>query len=162
MTLAQELACLLSRDLHRLQQEIEATPEEFLFTTRPGVSNSIGNLALHLEGNLREFVGRQFGSVPYTRQRDREFNDSGIPKSELLVRLTNLHQTIVPILSSASDEKLAVSSGEQRYGLDLSWREFLIHLFGHFNYHLGQIDYLRRLLTANGSLPLAELKRTAL
>jgi len=159
MTLAQELAGLLSRDLNRLLQEIEATPEDLLFATRPGVTNSIGNLALHLEGNLREFVGRQFGSVAYTRQRDREFSDSGIPKAELITRLKDLHQTIVPVLSSAKEESLSASSGEQRYGLELSWREFLIHLFGHFNYHLGQIDYFRRLLTSNGSLQLAELKR---
>ncbi len=162
MTLAQELACLLARDLNRLAQEIESCPEDHLFTTRPGISNSIGNLALHLEGNLREFVGRQFGNVPYTRQRDREFSDSSIPKAELIIRLKDLHQTIVPILSNASDESLAASSGEQRYGLDLSWREFLIHLFGHFNYHLGQIDYLRRVLTSSGSLLLAELKHPAL
>lgn len=162
MTLAQELAGLLARDLNRLSQEIEATPEELLFATRPGVSNSIANLALHLEGNLREFVGRQFGSVAFTRERDREFSENDVSKAELLIRLRDLYKTIVPVLFNAEDSRLDESSGEQRYGLELTWREFIIHLFGHFNYHLGQIDYLRRLLTSSGSLQLADLKRPPL
>lgn len=159
MTLAQELAELLARDLHRLIQQIEATPAELLFATRPGITNSIGNLALHLEGNLREFVGRQFGGVPYQRTRDREFSEAQLPHAELLARLRSLLDLLLPLLVAAPDTRLAEASGEQRYGLDLTWREFLIHLLGHFNYHLGQIDYCRRILTGQSALPLAELRR---
>lgn len=158
-TLPQELAELLARDLTRLHQQIEATPSDILWQTRAGVSNSIGNLSLHLEGNLREFVGRQFGALPYTRQRDREFSDQGIPQHELLARLVSLKLSVVPVLAAATDNQLSALCPEQRYGLDMTWREFLIHLLGHLNYHLGQIDYLRRLLTGAGSLGLAEIQR---
>ncbi len=159
MTFAQEFAELLARDLARLHQEIEATPEDLLWRTQPGVSNSIGNLTLHLEGNLREFVGRQFGGVAYERRRDLEFSGKDVAKGELLTRVSALSPLLVPILTQASEAKLAGLCPERRYGLDMTWRQFLIHLLGHLNYHLGQIDYLRRMLTGSGSLPLAEIKR---
>jgi hypothetical protein len=71
---AGELAALFRRDLNRLIQELRAFPsDEKLWAVLPGISNSAGNLILHLEGNLREYIGRQLGGVAYTRQRDLEF-----------------------------------------------------------------------------------------
>jgi hypothetical protein len=84
MSAAKELARLFQRDLTRLGQEIEAFPnEDALWRTLPGITNAAGNLALHLEGNLREYVGRQVGKLPYVRNRELEFGAPGISKSEL-------------------------------------------------------------------------------
>ena len=68
--LSAELAALYTRDLTRLVQELEAFPDtETLWQTRAGITNSAGNLALHLEGNLRQFIGRLLGQLDYTRDR---------------------------------------------------------------------------------------------
>ena len=75
MSITSELAALFSRDLAKLSQQIEAFPtDEALWQTLPGVKNAAGNLALHIEGNLREFVGRQLGDLAYQRKRDLEFS----------------------------------------------------------------------------------------
>lgn len=75
MSVASELAKLFGRDLARLRKEIAEFPsDEMLWQTLPGVTNSAGNLALHLEGNLREFIGRQLGGIGYQRDRPLEFH----------------------------------------------------------------------------------------
>ena len=83
MTTAGGLAALFSRDLTRLVQELQAFPsDESLWERAPGVKNSAGNLVLHLEGNLREFVGRQLGQVAYKRARDQEFAPNGVSRED--------------------------------------------------------------------------------
>lgn len=62
MSLKTELSHLFRRDLARLQQEVNAfNDDQGLWLRLPGVENTAGNLVLHLEGNLREFIGRQLG-----------------------------------------------------------------------------------------------------
>ena len=74
MILAVELSLLYQRDLTRLHQEIAAFPsQDTLWATVPGISNSAGHLTLHLEGNLREYVGRLIGNVAFARNRPQEF-----------------------------------------------------------------------------------------
>jgi len=155
--LATELAVLYARDLTRLVQEISAFPDTAtVWQTRAGITNSAGNLALHLEGNLREFIGRQLGHVDYTRARPREFADSGIDRDELVTRLAAVRELIPRVVADLSGEQLESVFPELYRGAALSTRQMLIHLAGHLNYHLGQIDYLRRVLTGDGPIPLAE------
>ena len=147
MSTANELASLFRRDLARLSKQIEDFPDdETIWQTVPGVTNTAGNLALHLEGNLREFVGRQLGQLAYTRNRELEFSAKGVSKQELSRRLAELSESIPPIV-----ESLSVAQMDQEYpqivlGSPTSTSEFLIHLYGHLNWHLGQVDYLRRIL----------------
>ena len=95
MSFAIELAALFRRDIARLVQEVQAFPDEAsLWETRPGVSNSAGNLALHLEGNLRDFIGRQLGGVEYTRQRELEFSSKGVQREELARRLEAVQELV--------------------------------------------------------------------
>src|SRR4029079_9711561 len=83
MKLAQELGALFDRDLTRLEQELRAFPDtETLWMVAPGVSSAAGTLALHLEGNLREYIGRQLGHHEYTRDRACEFSARGVPQQE--------------------------------------------------------------------------------
>jgi hypothetical protein len=157
--LAAELAALYSRDLTRLVQELSAFPDTAtLWQTRAGISNAAGNLALHLEGNLREFVGRLLGHHVFVRDRPREFSDSGIEKDDLIARLTAVRDEIPPVIAGLSDDDLAADYPVIYGGMTLPTRQMLIHLEGHLSYHLGQIDYLRRLLTGDGAISLADLQ----
>ena len=158
MSVANELAALFRRDLTRLLQEIEASPEGELWGTLPGTGNSIGNLALHLEGNLREFIGRQLGAVPYQRVRDREFADRDVSKEELTRRLGEVSDLIPGVVAALSPAQMEAIYPEQVLGASLPTQQFLISLFGHLNYHLGQVDYLRRILTQGSAIDFAGLR----
>jgi len=156
--LAHELAALYTRDLTRLLQELNAFPDTAtLWQTRAGISNSAGNLALHLEGNLREFIGRLLGQLPFERDRPREFGESGIEKAELVRRLGAVRDEIPAVIAAMSAEQLDADFPQVYVGRTLPNRQMLIHLEGHLSYHLGQIDYLRRVVTGDGAIPLADL-----
>ena len=151
MSITRDLASLFDRDLAKLSQQIEAFPtDEALWQTLPGVTNPAGNLALHIEGNLREFVGRQLGNLPYERKREIEFSSKGHSRHELSERLAELRRSIPPIIRELSAEQMQMEYPEVVLGAATSTQEFLIHLYGHLNWHLGQIDYLHRILLTGG------------
>jgi Protein of unknown function (DUF1572) len=158
MTTAGGLAALFSRDLTRLVQELQAFPsDETLWERAPGVTNSAGNLVLHLEGNLREYIGRQLGHVAYTRVRDQEFARIGVSRDDLVRRMEDVKGLVAKVLSELSDSNLAAVYPEDVLGATLSSHAFLVHLHGHLNFHLGQIDYLRRILTEGSAVAFAGL-----
>lgn len=158
MSNAKSLALLFRRDLSRLIQQIEAFPDdETLWRQFPGISNSAGNLVLHIEGNLREYVGRQLGKRPYDRMRPLEFSSKGLPKEELRTRITELKDAIPSIIGELSSEQMQMEYPEVVLEKPLSTQAFLIHLYGHLNWHLGQVDYLRRALSGNGALERTSL-----
>lgn len=158
MTMAIELSELFRRDLIRLGQEIEGFGDEaLLWKTMPGVSNSAGNLALHLEGNLREYVGRQMGGIAYERKRDLEFSGTGVPAADLVSRFRDLGEMVPGVIAGLSAEQLDGVFPENVLGIPLTTSKFLLHLYSHFNYHLGQIDNLRRVLTGEGAIAFARL-----
>lgn len=152
-----DLSALFRRDLVRLAQEIEACPEDLLWKTAPGVANSVGNLALHLEGNLRHFIGLLLGGVAYNRQRDLEFSSTGISRAELLSRIQPLQDLVANVVAGLTDEAM---NNEKPAGIaapGASTYQFLLSIYGHLSYHLGQIDYLRRTLSGNGAVEFAGL-----
>lgn len=155
MVIHSELVSLFTRDLRRVAQEVAAFPtDEALWQTAPGISNSAGNLALHLEGNLREYIGRQLGGIAYTRQRPLEFSTTGLTRAEIAARIDAVRETVIPSLAGADLDALFP---ENVLGQPLTTRQFALHLLGHLNYHLGQIDYLRRITTGDGAIQLAGL-----
>lgn len=158
MSFSTELAALYRRDLTRLRQEVAAFDDEsLLWQTLPGVSNSAGNLTLHLEGNLREFIGRLIGGLPYQRQRDLEFSSTGVPQAELLARIDALGESIPAVIAALTEEQLDAEYRDHPPTPGMSTRQLVIHLQGHLNYHLGQVDYLRRIVTKSGAIALAGL-----
>jgi len=153
-----ELAALFRRDLTRLAQELRAFPGDGpLWTKPPGISNSIGNLVLHLEGNLREYIGRQLGGVPYTRQRDLEFFQSGFTLADLRARVESLATLIPEIVAGLSEADLNRLYPEEPFNSPISTAQYLVSLNSHLNYHLGQIDYLRRILTDGSAVDFVQL-----
>lgn len=152
------LALLYERDLKRLAQEIAGySLETLLWVTVPGISNSAGHLVLHLEGNLRELIGRQLGAVAYTRDRPQEFSGPHVSQAELMDRIQSVADLIMPVLIGLTPAQLDAAYPQDFLGQPVSTRAMLIHLYGHLNWHLGQIDYLRRVLSASGAIALASL-----
>ena len=157
-----DLSRLLARELATLRDELLAYPDEKdIWAMPPGVPNSAGNLALHLAGNLRWFIGTQLGATGYVRDREAEFAKRNVPRTELVAIVEaaadEVTRTLATIDPATFDAPFPLEVG----GLRLLTGRFLLHLEGHFGYHLGQIDYHRRIVTGNatsvGALPLPPL-----
>lgn len=145
--LQQSFATLFERDLNKLKQEIEAyTNEADLWKVQGGIANSAGNLCLHLVGNLKHFVGKILGNIPYERQREKEFSDKDIPKAQLLQAIDETKQAVLPTIQQLTFEMLDNNYPVEVFGYEMTIEYFLVHLYGHLDYHLGQINYHRRLL----------------
>jgi hypothetical protein len=158
MSLQQNLAELFRRDLTRLAQEIESFPDDdSLWRTLPGIANCAGNLALHLEGNLREYVGHRLGGIPYHRDRPREFSDRNVPRAELITRVKSLVPMVPDVVAKLTETQLDSIFPEEHWGAPRVTRLFILHILAHLNYHLGQIDYLRRVLTAGKAVEFVQL-----
>jgi len=90
-------------------QELRAFPaDELLWRHAPGIANSAGNLTLHLEGNLREFIGRQMGGVPFVRERDLEFSTSALSAADLIARIEEVSMLIPQVISTLTDQQLSL------------------------------------------------------
>jgi uncharacterized damage-inducible protein DinB len=145
--LINNLQQLFTRDLMKLKGEIDLYHDEInIWKTANGISNSAGNLCLHLIGNLNTYIGSVIGETGYIRNRPEEFSAKNILRKELI---HNIDATIS--MMQQSFLKLAVGSLEKEYPMKvfeipLSYEQFLLHLSGHLMYHLGQINYHRRLL----------------
>lgn len=145
----QHIIALFDRDLKKLKVEIESyKSENTIWKIDKGINNSAGNLCLHLIGNLTTYVGLVLGKNPYVRNRELEFSSKDIPKAVLL---SQIEATQKLVQTSLSD--LTVSDLEQEFPMlvfekPTSTEYMLIHLTTHLAYHLGQINYHRRLLDA--------------
>ena len=152
------LSDLFRRDLTRLAQELRAFPDDAtLWETVPGITNSAGNLTRHLEGNLRHYIGRQLGGVPFTRMREEEFGGAPLPAAELIRRVDELQPLIPDIVAALTQPQLDAIFPESLWGGERITAQFVFHLYGHLNYHLGQIGYLRRILTSGASVKFVQL-----
>jgi hypothetical protein len=138
---------LFERDLKRLYKEIEAyTEDSKLWQKTEGIANPAGNLCLHLIGNLSEYIGRQLGGIPYERNRPLEFSATGVSKQELLDKIIHVQEIVEKTLKGLKVKQLKEKYPENVLGYDMTVHYFLVHLSGHLNYHLGQINYHRRIL----------------
>ena len=138
---------LFKRDLEKLKQEISLYGDEKnLWVIDRNITNSAGNLCLHLVGNLNTYIGAEIGKTGYVRDRDREFSQKNIPRDELVKMIEDTITVVANGLNKLKQEDL-----EKEYPL-LIFKEktstgyFLIHLAVHLGYHLGQVNYHRRLL----------------
>jgi uncharacterized damage-inducible protein DinB len=140
---------ILERDLQKLENEIKAYPDDkSVWLIRGKIKNSAGTLVLHLCGNLQHYIGKQLGASSYIRNRDLEFSERNTPRNQLILEINKTKESVSTALDNLQDAILDMDYPEQVFGHAMSTRYFLIHLVGHFNYHLGQINYHRRLLVA--------------
>jgi uncharacterized damage-inducible protein DinB len=138
---------LYERDLSKLKDEIGLYADDSdLWKTDGAITNSAGNLTLHLIGNLRHFFGAVLGDTEYVRDRDKEFSDGGVSREELLAGIDQAAADVKSTLDRLTDEDLEKTYPIEVFGHPMTTEYFLIHLATHLNYHLGQINYHRRLL----------------
>ena len=157
-----DLSRLLNRELGSLRDELLAYPDErAIWATPNGVPNSAGNLALHLAGNLRWFIGAQLGATGYVRDREAEFARRDVPRTELIAQIEAAADDVARTLASLDPSALDAPFPLEVGGLRLPTGRFLSHLVAHFAYHLGQVDYHRRVVTGStasvGAVSLAAL-----
>ncbi|QES89878.1 DinB family protein [Rhizosphaericola mali] len=135
------------RDLSKLKEEISLyNSESKIWEIDGNISNSGGNLCLHLIGNLNTYIGKDLGKIDYTRQRDLEFSLKNIPKKELLEKLDDTISRIERALDNFSENEVTQPFPYIVLGNETTIEYFLIHLATHLSYHLGQINYHRRLI----------------
>lgn len=145
--LTETLIILFKRDLAKLKSEIEQYQDEKnIWRTDKGIANSAGNLCLHLVGNLNTYIGKELGRTGYTRNRELEFSAKDIPRTELISRVTDVTAIVESTLNTLTTDDLAKEYPVIVFDKPMSTEYFLVHLVAHLDYHLGQINYHRRLL----------------
>ena len=144
----QDLKTLFSRDLDKLKTEIDQYPDDdSLWLVGEGIANSGGNLCAHLCGNLRHFIGLNLGKDGYERNRDLEFSVKGLEKNALISEIENTKVAVSNALDKYNESDLSGPYPDSRPIPDASIGHTLLHLYAHLSYHLGQVNYHRRLLT---------------
>lgn len=145
--LVKTLKSLFYRDLNRLKTEIASYgQEENIWIVDHGITNSAGNLCLHLIGNLQTYIGAEIGKTGYIRNREAEFTLRDIPRSVLLDGIDNTISVVDLALDKLNQEDLAAIYPILVFEEKTTTEYLLVHLTTHLTYHLGQINYHRRLL----------------
>jgi uncharacterized damage-inducible protein DinB len=148
-SLTDDICVLLARDLEGLQREVELFPDDHtLWSTGPGVTNSAGNLARHIAGNLRYFIGDALGGIRYRRDREAEFGARSGSRREIIEEVGRALTVVHDVLPGVTPAQLAAPF-EAHPGIRVSTQRFLLHLCTHTAFHVGQVGYLRRLLTGD-------------
>ncbi len=141
------LTLLFERDLNKLKDEIDSYKNEAsLWKVDGDIKNCGGNLCMHLTNNLRHFIGYITGGFEFKRDREAEFALKNVSKAELLNGIDTAKEVVAATLNKMNEEDFA-----KRYPVDVFKKEmttefFFISLVAHLDYHLGQINYHRRLL----------------
>jgi uncharacterized damage-inducible protein DinB len=141
------LITLFEKELDKLKEELAAyEQDELVWKTSEGISNSGGNLCLHLTGNLQHFIGATLGETGFIRNREAEFKLKNIPRQKLLEEVDNAKQVVTDTLEQLSKKELESEYPLQVLGEPMTTQFFLVYLLKHLSYHIGQINYHRRLV----------------
>lgn len=138
---------LFKRDLNKLIDEVNLYNDaSSLWKLDGAVSNSAGNLCLHIVGNLNHFIGAILGNTGYIRQRDLEFSRNNVSRKELIKQVKDTIVVVEKTLSKLTKEDMMQEYRRSPFEDYMTTEYFLSHLAMHLAYHLGQINYHRRLL----------------
>jgi len=145
--LTENLAVLFERDIQKVKNEISLYKDENkLWVIAPHISNSGGNLCLHLLGNLQHYIGGVLGHSGYIRNRPEEFSQKNIAVKDMVNTLDQTTLVVTRTIRSLPVDMLQTEYPEKVLDQTFTVEFFLLHLLAHLNYHLGQINYHRRLL----------------
>jgi uncharacterized damage-inducible protein DinB len=140
------IVAVFEKDLNILRSQIESySQEDDLWKTTGGIKNSAGNLCLHILGNLNHYIGAILGQTGYIRDRPLEFTNR-VKKQELIDEIDSVKSRISEVINNLPSSRFEEAYPEEVLGYTMTTQYFLIHLLGHLNYHLGQINYHRRIL----------------
>jgi len=135
-------------DLNKLKEELSLyNNENDLWLIKGDIKNSAGNLALHLIGNLKHFIGAILGNTGFVRNRDKEFADKNVPRGKLLAEIDEVITIVSKVLPALTDDQMTKNFPVEFAGKIRTNVEILFFFYGHFDYHLGQINYHRRLIS---------------
>jgi len=127
---------------------LEGLNEEQIWLRPNEVSNSIGNILLHLCGNITQYIISALGVQPDIRERDKEFSaKTGYNKDELQNKLTSTVEQAVIIIRNSDEYRLMKIYSVQ--GFNLSGIAIIVHVTEHFSHHTGQIIFWTKLLSGN-------------
>jgi uncharacterized damage-inducible protein DinB len=127
-----------------VRQAADSLTDQQLWQKPIEPGNSVGNLILHLTGNLNHFIGAQLGGTGYVRDRDREFSgDQRVPRESLLANMDKAVTTFRKVVSGLSADQLAATHPTEKFGSVL---KTLVHLVAHFALHRGQVSYILRMI----------------
>lgn len=145
--LIETLKKLFNRDLSRLKHEISSYQnEQVIWQVERNIANSAGNLCLHLVGNLNTYIGAEIGKTGYVRDRELEFSLKDIPKAELIDKVEQTSRIVKDALNRLNEDDLDKEYPILVFDEKTPTGYLLVHLTTHLTYHLGQINYHRRLL----------------
>lgn len=145
--LIETLQQLYKRDLEKLKNEISSyTEEKNLWRIDGEILNSGGNLCLHIIGNLNAFIGAQIGKTGYVRDRTFEFSGKDVSREDLLHKIEDTIEVVYQSLERVDEHLLASEYPIKVFKEKMTYAFFLTHLSSHLTYHLGQLNYHRRLL----------------
>jgi hypothetical protein len=148
--LVNEFKTILLRDIAGVERELELYPDDAsVWRTVTGLPNPAGNLLLHLTGNLQHFFGAALGNTGYVRDREAEFTRKDVPRSELSKELENARRAVLAAFNHLTEQKLDETHPVKITDTAFSNRLAVLQLITHLAYHLGQIDYHRRMVTGN-------------
>lgn len=148
MSVQGDYARFIGRELATVRDQLLAYPDTAAVWTLPtALPNSAGTLALHIAGNLRWFIGAQLGGSGYVRDRDAEFALRGVPREELVQIIETAADEVTRALAMLDDSRLDQPFPLEVGGVRLPVGRFIGHLAVHLGYHLGQLDYHRRIVT---------------
>jgi uncharacterized damage-inducible protein DinB len=134
---------LRQHHLPRIERCFELLSEEQIWWRPNAASNSAGNLALHLAGNVRQWIVSGLGGAPDARRRDQEFAERGpLPRSELLRVLNSGVTSACRVLRRLSGMELARIYSIQ--GLNVTGLNAVFHVVEHFAFHTGQIIFISK------------------
>jgi uncharacterized damage-inducible protein DinB len=152
MIILESLLKIFDRDLQRLEEEVALYPsDEHLWNLNGDIKNTAGNLCLHLCGNLQHYIGSRLGRTSYVRNRDNEFAAKGISKEQLIAEVQKTRQVVKETLETLKPSVMETEYPEKMNDQSMTTAHFLIHLTTHLSYHLGQINYHRRLMTPSNT-----------
>lgn len=147
MTIIQSLKSIFRRDLEKLRLEIESYKDEkSIWHVERDISNSAGNLCMHLIGNLNTYIGAEFGKTGYIRNRPQEFSIKNVPRHEIIQKINDTIAVVEDSLDKIEPDQLDAEYPQPVFDYKMTTGYFLIHLATHLSYHLGQVNYHRRLL----------------
>lgn len=145
--LTETLKSLFNRDLNKLKVEIESYENENqIWAIDKNISNSAGNLCLHLIGNINNFIGTELGKTGYIRNRPLEFSLKDVPRAEIISKIDETILVVNNTLDSLTEADLKAIYPQIVFEKEMTTEFFLVHLSTHLAYHLGQINYHRRLI----------------
>ncbi|MDX5479933.1 MAG: DinB family protein [Cyclobacteriaceae bacterium] len=141
------LIFFFNRDLDKLKKELKLYDvEDNIWKISGNISNSAGNLALHIIGNLNHYIGSEMGNTGYIRNRAAEFSLKGVSRDEILNQIEETKQTISNALLKFHEDWFSRKYPLEEFGYPMTYEYFMVHLASHLNYHLGQVNYHRRLI----------------